>query len=615
MKRLCLFAVCFIIASCIVNESRAQGCVSSFVKLFAVENAKNVEVDASRSLNAGELSSLKLIIYNHTDADSYFLKELKIEVILARGTARVRTINFKKGIEEFNKFEALSGLIAEVAEGDRLIIDFKKELICGSFIMIPLSPISKEFYKPVYLSDIIAEAALAEGDSTLQYVGLNILPDYVSPRWMKEQLGVSLDSNGLIKVHKKISLTFCNFLYGRGTTLDSVSFTSLRINYSDNTNLQFDNCVFEDGFEIRNSQGNHAGFYNATFLKSFSVDNSKFEEFKIKNSSFLNSPPAETGNGGPDYSMIISGEFKKLAIDSARLVDKGINGSILITGEADIFKIVNSDIDAHLNLQRLKINSEFGIVGNQFSKNLFLGGIQVPEKGTEIYWSQLSGNKLGLIKLESVLQSEYGRGGEKFYLAIGDQNLKDEILFKRLLKSYQQLSDIYKINGDLESANGCYSEMKDLVGRRLEYQYRTEGGFQKYFRWKLNQLMKYYTDHGTDPARAIVVSIWVVIWFGIFYFFFPSDWDVTSKRKLMQNFQDFVQKNEKGYVMPFFILMGGFFVSLLNALTLSLNSFVTLGFGNIPTHGLARYVTILEGFIGWFLLSIFTVALINQVLG
>jgi len=40
-----------------------------------------------------------------------------------------------------------------------------------------------------------------------------------------------------------------------------------------------------------------------------------------------------------------------------------------------------------------------------------------------------------------------------------------------------------------------------------------------------------------------------------------------------------------------------------------------VGFGTIPTRGLARYVCIIQGFIGWFLLSIFTVALINQVLG
>lgn len=55
-------------------------------------------------------------------------------------------------------------------------------------------------------------------------------------------------------------------------------------------------------------------------------------------------------------------------------------------------------------------------------------------------------------------------------------------------------------------------------------------------------------------------------------------------------------------------------LSFINAFTLSLNSFVTLGFGTIPTKGLARYVCIIQGFLGWFLLSLFSVALINQVI-
>uniref|UniRef100_UPI00404839F9 ion channel n=5 Tax=Flavobacterium sp. TaxID=239 RepID=UPI00404839F9 len=124
----------------------------------------------------------------------------------------------------------------------------------------------------------------------------------------------------------------------------------------------------------------------------------------------------------------------------------------------------------------------------------------------------------------------------------------------------------------------------------------------------------FYTKHGTDPARAITISIYVIIFFGVFYFFFPSDWDITSKSKLFANYKEFVEKNSKGYFMPFLKLVLGIFISLLNAFTLSLNAFTTLGFGNIPTHGFARYVCILQGFIGWFLLSVFTVAVFNQSL-
>jgi len=52
----------------------------------------------------------------------------------------------------------------------------------------------------------------------------------------------------------------------------------------------------------------------------------------------------------------------------------------------------------------------------------------------------------------------------------------------------------------------------------------------------------------------------------------------------------------------------------LNSLFLSINTFSTLGFGDIPVKGITRYVAILEGFLGWFLLSIFSVSLISQIL-
>jgi hypothetical protein len=156
--------------------------------------------------------------------------------------------------------------------------------------------------------------------------------------------------------------------------------------------------------------------------------------------------------------------------------------------------------------------------------------------------------------------------------------------------------------------------MKDIQTQYLRYEFYQNKTFNNFFRWQLANLMKVYTEHGTDPAKALTISFYVIIAFGLFYFFYPSDWDITSKSKLLKNYKEFIQKNEKGYVRPFLILCGGLIFSLINAFTLSLNSFTTLGFGNIPTHGIARYICIIQGFIGWFLLSIFTVALINQVL-
>jgi hypothetical protein len=186
--------------------------------------------------------------------------------------------------------------------------------------------------------------------------------------------------------------------------------------------------------------------------------------------------------------------------------------------------------------------------------------------------------------------------------------------FATLLGVYSLFLNQYRSNNDLESYNKCFIEVKELQSRRLIHLHEANGGFESFFRLKLSQLLKFYVRYGTDPARAILISIYIVLAFGLFFFFFPSDWDTTSKAKLLQNYRDFVEKNEKGYWKPFLLLLKGFIYSMLNAVTLSLNAFITLGFGNIPTRGVARYFCVLEGFIGWFLLSIFTVSLINQTL-
>jgi len=55
-------------------------------------------------------------------------------------------------------------------------------------------------------------------------------------------------------------------------------------------------------------------------------------------------------------------------------------------------------------------------------------------------------------------------------------------------------------------------------------------------------------------------------------------------------------------------------IKMLNAIMLSINTFTTLGFGEIPIKGLPRYLAIIQGFIGWFMLTIFSVSLISQLL-
>jgi hypothetical protein len=239
------------------------------------------------------------------------------------------------------------------------------------------------------------------------------------------------------------------------------------------------------------------------------------------------------------------------------------------------------------------------------SENLLLSGFMLDkylqEIAFEIDWKDI--------------RQKLVRGTDTLYSHSTEEVASNFYYFERMSKAYSSLHTYYKSIGLLDYANECYIEWKDMQTARMRYIYQTEGGFENFYKWQLNNLLKFYASYGTSPAKSIVISTYIILIFAIFYFFFPSEWDTTSKTRLISDFKDFTQKNDKGYIKPFFIMLIGFAISLINALTLSLNSFVTLGFGTIPTKGLARYVCIVQGFIGWFLLSIFTVALISQVLG
>lgn len=186
--------------------------------------------------------------------------------------------------------------------------------------------------------------------------------------------------------------------------------------------------------------------------------------------------------------------------------------------------------------------------------------------------------------------------------------------FNILVSDYYRLHSFYRDHGFRSYADQVYLKMKSVELQRLKQEWQREGGFERFVKWQLNSLLKFYTYFGTSPARAIVISLILLLCFTVFYFFFPSEWDTKSKAQLIQDFRDLWEKNDKGIIKPLGVLFVDFLRSLVNAFSLSLNTFITLGFGTIPTTGIARYVCILQGFLGWFLLSIFTASLISQIL-
>lgn len=275
--------------------------------------------------------------------------------------------------------------------------------------------------------------------------------------------------------------------------------------------------------------------------------------------------------------------------------------------------------------------------------------------------------------------------------------IKNEIVYKGEIKFKGKFHRMYKEQYDNDLANIVYTEIKDLETERLAYLNEINPSFKTYFTWKVNQFLKLFSNYGTEPARAIIFSMYVILFFALIYLFFPNSWDSHGKNRLVDRynfffkymkrkagihevylegqreelmsynqFRDNITRSEQK-VPKFFIitalplyrwaisgtklsatilrrfdvmkgawndlpqnkriwksilLIGTFIIAvvydliikILNALMLSINTFTTLGFGEIPIKGLPRYLAIIQGFIGWFMLTIFSVSLISQLL-
>ena len=266
-----------------------------------------------------------------------------------------------------------------------------------------------------------------------------------------------------------------------------------------------------------------------------------------------------------------------------------------------------------------------------------------------------------------------------------------EVALRGLFKNY------FDSRHDATSANQFYIEIKDLETRRLAYLYHQNPTFDGFFKWRINQFLKLFSAYGTEPAKAVTFSVYVIIAFALIYLFFPNHWDSHGKDRILHRYQFFFKylnkdagmhdvyledkqdelahyngfKNffiENGKTVPKFFLATALplyrwsiastkttswflqkidifkgkwvdlptpqravkttlliftfviallydvFIKMLNALMLSINTFTTLGFGEIPIKGLPRYLAIIQGFIGWFMLTIFSVSLISQLL-
>lgn len=477
--------------------------------------------------------------------------------------------------------------------------------------------------------------------------------------------------------------------------------------------LNISNCIFSGEFDldILNCEKESLDTFNSDYVM---IRYSTFNEFSIFKNCFQN-----LGNQGNVLisNNVFSSEANNTTFhlglyntSTAQIRKNTINSkgivSMFFEKQGNRFDINNNNIaSSQIDFSANKIDAGVNINGNQFSSLVNLNIDEIKSKD-KIEWEQFKNKILSFSSYYEFTQGETNKmmwqidtlkrkqlttryvDSVRFYKA---DTYANEISIKGMFYNY------YKSNYNTETANEVYIELKDFETKRLEALYKENSTFKGFFTWKINQFLKVFSAYGTEPARAVIFSMWVILLFAFIYLLFPNSWDSHGKKRLMHRFEFFQkylrrkegmhtiyleenkqeissyenfktnlensktelpsffiswskplynasmfsskltakllqntdilkgkwqdlspkQKRWKNIQIGFLLTIGLFydlFIKALNALMLSINTFTTLGFGEIPIKGLPRYLAIIQGFIGWFMLTIFSVSLISQLL-
>lgn len=465
--------------------------------------------------------------------------------------------------------------------------------------------------------------------------------------------------------------------------------------------LTFYNCTFKQGLDFISSDLSVIRFCYCSILQRTVVVDSQINQLFFSICSFYTDNQIvkssykigyEIANQSYQYLFYISQNEKKIntfQLSKCKILPTDITPVLFFTGgkyDNFYFEGINFS-NSILEFAGCSIKENFTVSNCKFNQPLGILKFNFPKDNTSFIWNQLDSVGLGLY-------TDYNKPP---YTNKTDALIPDTNNFNELNNSYRKFFSMYKTQGDMESANACYKQMKDMETRKNHYLYQQNPNINTWFNWRFNQFLKYFSEYGTNPVQSLIISMWTILIFAAVYFFFYSDWDginrtflIKQHRKIMEYFrseqrlEDFYTENyiedlknfadykkemkESKVELPFFIILLGKplylfsiikhkkwtfiyqrtevlqgrwidlkparkgFVALivsfsiiiyiiylvliraLNSTTLSINAFSTLGFGAIPVKGISRYITILEGFLGWFLLSIFSVSLISQML-
>lgn len=486
--------------------------------------------------------------------------------------------------------------------------------------------------------------------------------------------------------NEQAAYAFHHVVWNKPVTMNNIKTPFLMLTHS----------VFRDGFFI-NQRSNE---YRMTTLH---IADSEFngvahierwgrniDDIIVQDNTF------ETSEETPLRLIIIDDPAEFVQIQSNRFSSTDENGLVYLQVQArNTFSLAGNTFDVNAVFANTNIQGSSIIFDNVFNKYFSIQGSVLNRESTRIEWNDIRGK---LVFNNHPFLPGYHADFETGIIYLNTfEDFSHPYAYRSMIPVYRMLHQIFLQSEPRRTANDMYVTMKEMEKLEAEFFYRENPTFTAFFDWQLYRFIDVFSDYGTRPAKGIIMSFYVILFFALFYFFFPNTWDTISKNKVKKRIEFFVTyfrheksmeesylENNRDYITdfesfrkrieevkgqvpgvviflarPVYMLsnmnykltlrflrsvdfmnrkwdeqtklkrnfnhllitagLGGLvlfdlLIKMINAITLSVNTFTTLGFGDIPASGIARYMAVLEGFVGWFMLTFFSVSLIWQVL-
>ena len=428
----------------------------------------------------------------------------------------------------------------------------------------------------------------------------------------------------------------------------------------------FENCTFKEAVRLHSNAFEFASFIGCHFELGFRFTRGEVSDNLTFKGCTFDYNTALIGSGGgfdmDDRLFLISNKIDGIDI----IIDSCIfrKNTALETTKSFVdlaesqFKnliIQHSVFETGLNLERTVINGYLDLSYNSIAGGVLPNGLTYNFNNSTIHWKDIKNDAISIYDKTRDIVLHKKNVNEPF----------DEHNFNKIISAYTAIFNSYKSQGNMVDANKCYYQRKEIETEALSKR-------KEFTHYILDKFLAIFCDYGTNPIKAAKYSVLIIFLFSILYLFIPfhETNTIPGNHKRRQELIQKIRKNNGNYAMLYrretevftskyklnrnphinrmklrllgnlermekskinkrfkgkplsiiFALMATgntlqhYFSKLFHSLILSMNAFVTLGFGSMKVKGDYIYLSIIEGVFGWFLLSIFTVSLINQII-